>query len=185
MQPSVRHIDCPVLHIGRDLKMSDLIGKNKARLCRDTVQGGNKKMIVSSPEILAQLGIDAAMIDNVLVIRGHGCRETVSTQRFHSFIFPGVSSFEARLITRVEGEIIINNSIIVPILSTCAENVPPQTWTSSGYTANGDSSGHLHVRFTSGSPHQPERYTHIQTGAQMTPASPRSRESHRYSLAGV
>jgi hypothetical protein len=130
-------------------------------------------MIVSSPEILAQLGIDAAMIDNVLVIRGHGCRETVCTQRFHSFIFPGVSSFEARLITRGEGEIIINNSIIVPIISTWAENVPPRGRTSSGCTANGNSSGHL--------PHQPERYTHIQTGAQMTLASPQSRESHRYS----
>jgi hypothetical protein len=82
-------------------------------------------MIVSSPEILGQLGIDAAVIDNVLVIRGHGCRETVSTRRFHYFTFPGVSSFEARLITQGEGEIIINNSIIVPILSASAEKVAP------------------------------------------------------------
>jgi hypothetical protein len=81
-------------------------------------------MIISSPEILAQLGIDAAIMDNVLVIRGHGCRETVSTRRFHSFTFPGVSSFEARLITRGEGEIIINNSIIVPILGAATEDVP-------------------------------------------------------------
>jgi hypothetical protein len=184
MQPSERHIDYPVLHIRRDLKMSNLIGKQSAPVPRPRARR-KQEMIVSSPEILAQLGIDAAMIDNVLVIRGRGFRETVSTQRFHSFIFPGVSSFEARLITRGEGEIIINNSIIVPILSTCAENVPPQAWTSSGCTANGDSSGHLHVQFTLGSPHQPEGYTHIRTGVQMTPASPRSRGSHRYSLAGV
>ena len=80
-------------------------------------------MIVSSPEILAQLGIDAAIIDGMLVIHGHGNRETISTRRFHSFTFPGVNSFEARLITQGEGEIIINSSIIVPIISAVNEKV--------------------------------------------------------------
>jgi hypothetical protein len=72
-------------------------------------------MIVAGPEILAELSINAAIVNNVLVIVSRGSRISVSARRFQSFTFPGLNCFEARLLTRGEGEIIINRSIIVPI----------------------------------------------------------------------
>jgi hypothetical protein len=80
-------------------------------------------MIVAGPEILIELGITAAIVNNVLEIGAHGSRLTVSGRRFQSFTFPDLSSFEARLMTRGEGEIIINRSIIVPIGNASAEKV--------------------------------------------------------------
>jgi hypothetical protein len=82
------------------------------------------QMIVAGPEILAELEISAAIINNVLVIVGRGSQTTVANRQFHSIGFPGLSSFEAHLITRGEGEIIINKSIIVPILRACTEDLP-------------------------------------------------------------
>jgi hypothetical protein len=80
-------------------------------------------MIVAGPEILIELGITAEIVNNVLEIGAHGSRLTVSGRRFQSFTFPDISSFEARLMTRGEGEIIINRSIMVPIRNTYGEAV--------------------------------------------------------------
>src|SRR4051812_41606588 len=80
-------------------------------------------MIVAGPEILTELGITAAIVNNVLEVVAHGSRLTVSGRRFQSFTFPDLSSFEARLTTRGGGEVIINRSIIVPIREACAEDV--------------------------------------------------------------
>jgi hypothetical protein len=80
-------------------------------------------MIVAGPDILAELGINARILNNVLVIDSRGCRISVSARQFQSFTFPGLNCFEARLITRGEGEIIINRSIIVPIGNASAEKI--------------------------------------------------------------
>ena len=80
-------------------------------------------MIVAGPDILAELGINARILNNVLVIDSRGCRISVSARQFQSFTFPGLNCFEARLITRGEGEIIINRSIIVPIRDASGEDV--------------------------------------------------------------
>jgi hypothetical protein len=80
-------------------------------------------MIVAGPDILAELGINARILNNVLVIDSRGCRISVSARQFQSFTFPGLNCFEARLITRGEGEIIINRSIIVPVRDASVEDV--------------------------------------------------------------
>jgi hypothetical protein len=79
-------------------------------------------MIVAGPEILAELGLNAAIVNNVLVIVGRGCRLRVSARRFQSVAFPGLGCIEARLIRRGEGEVIINRTVIVPIRGACSGN---------------------------------------------------------------
>jgi hypothetical protein len=72
-------------------------------------------MVVAGPEILAELGLNAAIVNNVLVIVGRGRRLKISARRFYPVAFPGLRRVEARLLKRGQGEVIINRTVIVPI----------------------------------------------------------------------
>jgi len=69
----------------------------------------------SEPRTKTQLGLTAAIKNNVLVIVGRGCRLSVSKRRFHPVSFPGLDGAEARLVRFGQGEIIINKTVLIPI----------------------------------------------------------------------
>ena len=74
-----------------------------------------KELIITGPDTLTQLGLAAAINNNVLVIVGRGCRLNVSKRRFHPVSFPGLDGVEARLVRFGEGEIVINKTVLIPI----------------------------------------------------------------------
>jgi hypothetical protein len=123
LQRIVRHNHYRIFDMEPIQNVSQLIGNQgtNARCCDEPMTRGKLKMIVTGPEILAELGIKAGIVNNVLVIFYRGCWLMVSARQFRSFDFPGHSCVEARLIARSEGEIIINRSIIVPIGNASAD----------------------------------------------------------------
>ena len=75
-------------------------------------------MIIAAPDTLTQLGLAAAIKNNVLVIVGRGCRLSVSKRRFYPVSFPGLDGVEARLVRFGEGEIVINKTVLIDRKST-------------------------------------------------------------------
>jgi hypothetical protein len=72
-------------------------------------------LIVAGPTILADLGLNAAIQHNVLVIVGRGGQVEISSRRFQPLAFPGLRGLEARLVKLGEGEIIVNKTVLIPI----------------------------------------------------------------------
>jgi len=60
-------------------------------------------LIVAGPDTLTQLGLTAAVKNNILVIVGRGCR------------FPDLDGVEARLVGLGQAEIVINKAVLIPI----------------------------------------------------------------------
>jgi hypothetical protein len=75
-------------------------------------------LIVAGPDTLTQLGLTAAVKNNILVIVGHGCRLTISTRRFRPISFPDLDGVEARLVSLGQAEIVINKAVLIPIWAT-------------------------------------------------------------------
>jgi hypothetical protein len=57
-----------------------------------------KELIIAGSDTLTQLGLAAAIKNNVLVIVGRGCGLSVSKRRFHPVWFPGLDGVGARLV---------------------------------------------------------------------------------------
>jgi hypothetical protein len=72
-------------------------------------------LIVAGPAILAELGLNAGIQHNVLVIVGRGRQARVSTRGFQPLTFPGLRGIEARLVKMGEGEIVVNKTVLIPI----------------------------------------------------------------------